>query len=785
MRLTTRISIYFVILTIIMVLVLSSALFLQFRQSYSQLSTYSVKTIKQELLERTQKRGEVITALLAENLVNPFYAYDMQTIHELLTVTQNQEDILYTILYDADGKIVHTGDENLHEFGKPINDTDSFEAIKTRNKTVFHISDEVMDISVPIWIGETPLGGIKVGLSLANISAYIRTMSDRFEAINQETFKYTFFIVSAASVIFIFIIVITTIYLVLQLIRPIRELKNNALAIGTGDYSQSISESYPGEIGELAMTFNQMKKDLMAHELSLKKSEKKYRHLFNNAPVGIYEINITTSQIISVNDIICKFFGYSEAEFLLMDPIDLFAPESREMVIEQLDEVKLTKKQSDSIECLVVKKDGQKANGLLSYDFDFKSDGTIISRAVLHDITQRVELEKKKIEAQQMIADQAKYALVGQIAGKMAHDFNNILGIIMANSEFSLLSCEDDEIKETLEMILEQTVRGQSLTRNLLAFAKDQAPNQEYFYLKEKIDLVLNLLKKDLKPVEIIRDDDPHLPEVLADPGMIENALVNLIINSVHATSKVENPRITIRTYSNSQKICIEVQDNGCGIPEHHFESIFEPAFTLKGTKDEGGFYASDIRGTGYGLANVKKYIEQHKGSILIDSEVGTGTTIVISLLKVEKELSSKEKQEIHDVVMQTHKRILLVEDEQTLSRVQYQILADKPFFHMVDVAPNGEMAKSLFSKKSYDLISLDNELPGKLKGIDVYHEIRKTDQTTPVLFNSGNLEFLESIEDLKKKDPHMDAISKPCKNKAFLDIINHLLERSNKVYIP
>jgi signal transduction histidine kinase len=206
-----------------------------------------------------------------------------------------------------------------------------------------------------------------------------------------------------------------------------------------------------------------------------------------------------------------------------------------------------------------------------------------------------------------VIDTQEKHALLGQIAGKMAHDFNNILGVIMGNTELSLLDCKDENIKETLELIYGQTLRGKNLTKNLVVFAKDQEPKQEFFRIGEKVALVMNLLKKDLEGIELIREESPGVPDLLADPGMVEHALVNLVQNSIHALGSVEHPRIIIRTY------CSE-------------------------------------------------------GHILVDSTFGSGAKFIIHLPVIEKELTSEEKTEILKSTPQTGKTILHVEDEQVIS---------------------------------------------------------------------------------------------------------------------
>jgi PAS domain S-box-containing protein len=391
------------------------------------------------------------------------------------------------------------------------------------------------------------------------------------------------------------------------------------------------------------------------------------------------------------------------------------------------------------------------------------------------DITERKRAEEEKLETHKIGAEQEKHALVGQIAGKMAHDFNNVLGIIMGNTELSLLDCKDAETRKTLELIYEQTQRGKNLTKNLVAFAKDQEPKQEFFRLTEKIDLVINLLKKDLEGIELIKENATGLPDLLADPGMIEHALVNLIQNSIHALSMVEYPRIIIRTHSNDNQICFEIEDNGCGISKEHLESIYEPSFTLKGSRDLTGSYKTGIKGTGYGMSNVKKYIEQHKGVISVESELGSVTRFTIRLPIIKKELTTKEKTKIRTGKIHFQKYILLVEDEQAISDIQYRVLTQEPCRHKVDIANSGKIAMDLFERNKYDLISLDYILPGNINGMDIYHHVRAKDKTIPILFISGNIEFLESLKKLKQKDPYIDHLSKPCKSIDYINCINHL----------
>lgn len=228
-----------------------------------------------------------------------------------------------------------------------------------------------------------------------------------------------------------------------------------------------------------------------------------------------------------------------------------------------------------------------------------------------------------------------------------------------------------------------------------------------------------------------------------------------------------------------NDNICFEIEDNGCGIPREHLANIYEPSFTLKGSKDVIQSYKNGIQGTGYGMTNVKKYIKQHKGSIFVESKLGSGTNFIIKIPIIKKELTTKEKIELQEEIAHFEKYILLVEDEQSLSDVQYRVLTQAPCNHKVDVAINGQVAMDLFDRNKYDFVSLDYVFPGRINGMDVYHHIRKTNQTIPVLFISGNIEFLESIKELKQKDANIGHLSKPCQNKDYVNGINALLEKT------
>ncbi len=510
----------------------------------------------------------------------------------------------------------------------------------------------------------------------------------------------------------------------------------------------------------------------------LLESKNKYRQLFDNVPAGIFEIDFITRKFTHVNHILCEYMGYTKKEFLSLNLFDLVTEDNKTTLKNKLESVAAENKKSDTIDINLLKKNGQQICTILTGDFIYDKGILQGARGVAHDISQRKRLEAEKITNQKILEEQKKLALVRQIAGKMAHDFNNILGIIMGTAELSLMDYKDHETKKSLETIFEQTLRGKNLTKNLVAFAKDQPPNQIFFKICEKIDQALTLLKKDLESIELIRANNGDTPELLADPEMIAHSLANLIQNAIHATSKTDHPQICISSFYRNNEICVEIDDNGCGIPKEHLENIYDPAFTLKGTKDVSGSYKSGIKGTGYGMANVKKYIEQHQGRIEVVSKLGQGTKVSLCLPAIQKNLTKADPLPVLEKLTHFEKQILVVEDESAISDIQYRVLTQSPFNHTVEIANNGQAAMDMFDAKQYDLISLDYILPGNINGKDVYSHIRNTDKQVPILFVSGNIEFLESIKLLKQKDACIDHLSKPCQNMEYVTRITQLLEK-------
>ncbi|MCP4672512.1 MAG: PAS domain-containing sensor histidine kinase, partial [Desulfobacula sp.] len=297
--------------------------------------------------------------------------------------------------------------------------------------------------------------------------------------------------------------------------------------IWTSNNARILSDSQKQPVSILGITH-----DITEHkkaEEDIKKSQRKLQNIMESMTDGL-TICDGDGRITFMNTSGLKQIGYTLKEVVGRTPTDLFIVKTDSpKFIEDLKTIFSGKILTDQ-HYGVKRKNGELFPASVNLSALYDNKGRPISIIAIHrDITSQKRAEHEKRDAQKIAAQKEKYALVGQIAGKMAHDFNNVLAVIMGNAQLSLLDCKEEKIIKTLELIFNQTIRGKNLTKNLVVFAKDQEPKQEFFRLNEKIDLVFNLLTQDLHGIELLKEDKPGVPDLLADPGMIEHALVNLI----------------------------------------------------------------------------------------------------------------------------------------------------------------------------------------------------------------------------------------------------------------
>jgi len=345
------------------------------------------------------------------------------------------------------------------------------------------------------------------------------------------------------------------------------------------------------------------------------------------------------------------------------------------------------------------------------------------------------------------VAQATKMQAVGQLAGGVAHDFNNILTAILGYCDLMLMRhSPGDSDYDDIQQIRSNTNRAAGLTRQLLAFSRQQTLRPQLLQLPDVISEVSNLLKRLLgETVSLQVKHGRNLGAVRADPGQLEQVIVNLAVNARDAMPG--GGTLTLQTYSVSPAdvrrmgsdimppadyTALKVSDTGTGIPPEILAKIFEPFFT---TKEVG-------KGTGLGLSTVYGIVKQSGGFIFADSELGEGASFTIYLPVHRAEAApapTKGKAAESAGELWGSGTVLLVEDEAMVRAVAERALTRHGY--TVLTAENGEAAlEILAAADKVDLMISDVVMP-TMDGPTTVREARKTHPDLPILFISGYAE--------------------------------------------
>ena len=355
---------------------------------------------------------------------------------------------------------------------------------------------------------------------------------------------------------------------------------------------------------------------------------------------------------------------------------------------------------------------------------------------------ENVALAEREHEKGEQLRQAQKMEAVGRLAGGVAHDFNNLLTAINGYSDLTLRSLEPgNPLRPRIEEIKKAGERATSLTRQLLAFSRKQMLQPRVLDLNIIITEVDKLLRR------LIGEDlmlearlDPSLGQVKADPGQIEQILMNLVVNARdalpvggHITIGTRN-RYLDRTHINGQEVVkpghyvvLSVSDDGCGMDSQTQKKIFEPFFT---TKEFG-------KGTGLGLSTVYGIVKQSEGSIWVYSEPGKGTTFNIYLPRVDEVVALEEIDEIKQPVVSGHETVLLVEDEPMVRALAREVL--EQYGYTVICAADGQEGLDIckgFAGR-IDLIITDVVMP-RMSGRELAESVVNVSPEARILYMSG-----------------------------------------------
>lgn len=400
------------------------------------------------------------------------------------------------------------------------------------------------------------------------------------------------------------------------------------------------------------------------------------------------------------------------------------------------------------------------------------SGKTINFVAVKRDITKELNIEAQLRQAQKMEA-------VGQIAGGVAHDFNNILSAIVGLSSLAKMELEEDNpVQEHLDQILTASERATMLTKSLLTFSRKQVADRNPVSLNRILQQFEKLISRVIGE-NISVGINYSAPEIVinADSTQIEQVLMNLATNSRDAMPDGGTLRISLSTTEIDENFTgshffrepgvyalITVEDTGCGIDTESFEHIFEPFYT---TKEVG-------KGTGLGLAIVYGILRQHNGYITVSSEKGKGTRFNVYLPTVIDGLEhiNEKSAEVYSGGSET---IMLVEDELALRSVTRAILT-RVGYSVIEASDGIEAVEKFCAfKNDIKLILMDMVMP-KMSGKEAYEKISAIKPDVKVLFMSGYSESVINSSEISSLG--MKIIPKPVTPQNLTKMIRQTLDR-------
>ena len=492
-------------------------------------------------------------------------------------------------------------------------------------------------------------------------------------------------------------------------------------------------------VGDLAFALNSLQ-TTEEHErvkAALQESELRYRRLVEHIPAVTYLADLDeASTTLYVSPQIEQLIGFATEEYAT-DP-DLWRkqlhPEDRDQV---LGEVACCQASGEKFvsEYRMLTRDGE-----LVW---FHDEAVVVPgdeshppflQGIMFDITQRKQLEEQLHQA-------AKMETVGRLAGGVAHDFNNILTGIKGYAQFLLAgAAEGTTAQSDLLEINRLTNRAADLTRQLLAFSRKQALQRVVLDLNEVIANAMKMLMRLISEhIELKFAPAPALGRIEADPGQIEQVLMNLAVNARDAMP--EGGKLTIdtanvyldREYASTHVgvtpghyVLLAVTDTGCGMEQATQDRVFEPFFT---TREVG-------RGTGLGLSTVYGIVKQHGGNIWVYSEPGRGTTFKIYLPRTDADTREVPEEEGEDVPRGSE-TILLVEDEEPVRAVAERTLSLQGY--TVLSAANAEEAERLLAQQDQHihLLLTDVVMPGR-SGRALYERLAPGRPSLKVLYTSG-----------------------------------------------
>ncbi len=540
---------------------------------------------------------------------------------------------------------------------------------------------------------------------------------------------------------------------------------------------------------QLAQANTSLKREMALREQSesaFRESEERYRKLYMDAPIGIFQTDISpeAGRVLDVNPAFAKMLGYASTVELLdtinqSSIVDTIFAEPVEKHLKVIDEVLKTKgwyvyeqlyrRKNKSI--MIAR---QRVRAVRDSE-----EKPLFLEGLAEDITQERLAEQKAKQLQAKLLDSQKREAIGILAGGIAHDFNNLLSPIIGFAELVGRQLpEDSKQRAQIDHILTAAGRARDLARQILAFSHKGKQERRPVLVQSLIEEAVQLLRHSLPAtVEIRTHIDEFCDPVLVDPSQIQQVIMNLGTNAYHAMKEDGGVLdIRMRAYEQASEpftgfpdagpgpyVEISVADTGVGVDPALIEKVFDPYFTTKAAGE----------GTGLGLSMVHGIVSSHGGAIAVESKAGRGTTFRVYIPRLTSESEDVLESVEETIFLGERQRILVVDDEDQILEMLQEMLE----FCNYDVikTPGAEEALSAVksSPEGIDLVITDLTMPG-MTGVQLAKEIAGIRPEMPIILCTG---FSDALNEAQVKDASIrKLLLKPIGMKALTTAIREVL---------
>ena len=508
---------------------------------------------------------------------------------------------------------------------------------------------------------------------------------------------------------------------------------------------------------------------------ALKESRDQLEAIFDSANDGILVADAQTKQFLTGNRTICTMLGYTIEEIIKLTVNNIHPAKDLPHVIDQFE--KHARKEIElATDIPVLKKDGT----VLYADINMSLvtiNGKKCAIGLFRDVTERRHIEKMARHSQKLEA-------IGTLAGGIAHDFNNILFAILGNTELAITKLpQNSEVHSYLKDATRALDRAKGLIEQILTFSNHSTSNYVPLQIQAPVKEVLELLYSTLPTtIEIKQEIANNCGNVLADATQIHQVVMNLCTNAFHAMeekggllnvilheiefSDTEQP--PVHDLAPGRYLKLEISDTGAGIKDEIMAHIFDPYYT---TKPQG-------KGSGLGLAVVYGIVQDHGGTIKVESQVDHGTTFTVIFPLIDNNgIQSDLSAEIQSQAPRGNERILFVDDEESIAVVGKALLETLGYTVRCETDSSAVLEEFKNNPQDYDLVITDQTMP-YLPGSELSKELMKIRSDIPIILCTG---FSSMISEHKAKILGIKAfVMKPIDRLKLAWTIRKVLDENN-----